>query len=73
VFWLKEILYLSKYKIIYSFMIFVAGQKSPPPPRLLVVGSGMDKNQYPVSGINIPDPPHCLCPITIYVGQKMED
>jgi hypothetical protein len=27
---------------------------------IAVFGSGMGKNQDPGSGINIPDPPHCL-------------
>ncbi len=47
-------------------MIFMAtkkvGQKSFSPTLLVLLldpGSRMDKNQYPGSGINMPDPQHC--------------
>jgi hypothetical protein len=59
----KKFLYLFRNKIIYSFMIFVAtklwqDKKFFPPLLVLLLdpGSGMDKNQDPGSGINIPDP-----------------
>jgi hypothetical protein len=51
-----------KNKIIFISVIFVApkrvGQQIFLPSFLAVVGSGMDKNQDPGSGINIPDPQH---------------
>jgi hypothetical protein len=59
-FGLTNLLYLFKNKIIYNFMIFVATKNGRTLKKLplfgAVVESGMDKNQYPGSGINIPDP-----------------
>jgi hypothetical protein len=53
--------------MILNFVIFVANNKADPKkihPSLLLPffdpGSGMDKNQDPGSGINIPDPQRCL-------------
>jgi hypothetical protein len=53
-----------KNKIIYNFIIFVATKNRRTKKISLssfgaVVGSGMDKNQDPGSGINIPDPQRC--------------
>jgi hypothetical protein len=50
-----------KSNIIFNFVKFVTTKKkydffSP----LSFVRSGMGKNQDPGSGINIPDPPHCI-------------
>jgi hypothetical protein len=62
-----------KKKVIFNFVKFVATKKGLTkiffsPLSFVVVfgsgirdpGSGMDKNQDPGSGINIPDPQHCL-------------
>jgi hypothetical protein len=72
-----SVVYLLKNKIIAIFVKSVATKKGkrnfPPPPRphLLLLdpgfeirdpGSWMDKNQDPGSGLNIPDPQHCLEP-----------
>jgi hypothetical protein len=57
-FWQKNFLYLSKNKIIYNFMLFVATKNGwtkklfSPASFGAVVGSGMDKNQDPGSGIS---------------------
>jgi hypothetical protein len=58
--------HLFKNKIIYNFVIFVATKNEQQiffhPSRWLLFldpGSGMDQNQDPESGINIPDPQHC--------------
>ncbi len=57
----------SKIKYFLKFVIFVAkkkvGQQFFPPPLLLLMFDpvfGIVKNQDPGSGINIPDPQHCL-------------
>jgi hypothetical protein len=55
-----------KNKIIYNFVRFVATKKGlkkksfSPFSLVAVFGSGMDKNQDPGSGINIPDPQHSM-------------
>jgi hypothetical protein len=54
--------------IIFNFVIFVATKKGRTTnffhPSLLLLfldpRSGIDKNQDPGSGINIPDPQHCF-------------
>jgi hypothetical protein len=68
--------HLFKNKIITIFLKFVAtkkGKTTIPPPLLLLLdpgfeirdpGSGMDKNQDPGSGLNIPGPQNCLEPLT---------
>jgi hypothetical protein len=39
---------------------------------LPVFGSGMGKNQDPGSGINIPDPPHCISARQMNIPENME-
>jgi hypothetical protein len=74
VFLIKKISLPVQHKIICNFMVFDSWlqQMAGGPKKFshscfgAVVGSGirdpgsgMDKNQYPESGINIPDPQHC--------------
>jgi hypothetical protein len=56
-------------------MIFVATKNGMtkenfPHPLLVLLldpGSGMDKNQHPESGINTPDPQHCVGTVYVYM------
>jgi hypothetical protein len=70
----QNFLYLFEIKF-YNFLIFVASKngrtKKMYSPSFfgVVVGSGMDKNQDPGSGINIPDPQHwCYGSVMILWG-----
>jgi hypothetical protein len=74
-FWIPDPKPMFKNKIIFNFVIFVTTKKVGPliffHPSLFLLfldlgseirdqGYGMDKNQDPESGINIPDPQQCF-------------
>jgi hypothetical protein len=76
----KELLNLTsnkfKNKKSVNFVIFVAIKKDrttnfSPFFLVAVFGSGMDKNQDPGSGTNIPDPQHCLSDVATHCTQYL--